>query len=1230
MRIVIDMQGLQTLSRLRGIGRYTLAFTRALIRNAQDDEVWLLLNKGLVDPAEPVYDEFADLLPPERLIEFRAPADITWEPPQSVWNRNAAELAREAFLRQLMPDVVLNTSLFEGATVSDAVTSVGKLPGHLRTAVVFYDLIPFLDQKKYLGADWVKEWYFDKLESVKRADLLLAISDSSRQEAIDHLHVEQDHIVNISSACSDIFKKQIYTDEERRQFNDKLGISDSFVLYNGAFDSRKNIENLIAAYARMPGELRDRYQLVLSGGCEPTYQQVLSALAERLNVSGRVVMTGRVTDDELVYLFNCCELTVSPSLHEGFGLPALEAMACGAPSIGSNVTSIPEVIGLQDALFDPLDPDSIADKMVKILTDQHFRQLLTDHHAVQVKKFSWDQVAQTALQALRKMAPGDSAIRKNWNAYMAEIRSIRTELIDKLSDTDSKTSQPTEHDLRVLAACIAENEATAERINAAQVLPEKLTWRLGGPFDSSYSLAIVNRHLALALGRQGHHVALHSTEGPGDFPANKAFLDANPELARMHAYNEEADDDKINVSSRNLYPPRVNDMQGRLNLLHLYAWEESGYPVDWIEDFNSYLQGMVVVSTHVKKILIDHGLHVPVVVSGNGTDHWASLEAAPRFAVKGKGFRFLHVSSCFPRKGVEELLSAYGQAFTRHDDVTLIIKTFPNPHNLVHEWLATERQNRPDYPDVSILEQDITEAELKSLYTQCHALVAPSRAEGFGLPMAEAMLSGLPVITTGWSGQTDFCNDDTAWLVDFDFERAQSHLELFDSVWARPRVDDLARQMKVVFDMPEADRSKKVSAGKTLLQERYKWSDVAAMHVKAARSWAGRTETETPRIGWMSTWNTRCGIATYSAHLIEQMPEVFTVFAAHTNELIGSDAANIKRSWMNDDSEDLKKLESEILESGIQTLVIQFNFGFFHFEHLNRFISNLTDAGVQVVITLHSTQNPPGKADKDLRLLLDALKRCVRILVHAPGDLNRLKALGLIDNVTLFPHGVKGGYALARAQTTNQVNKPFIISSYGFFLPHKGLIELIKATAQLIRQGRNVRLKMINAEYPVADSTNLIAQAQQVARKLGIEDAVVFNTAFLPDEVSLNELSESDLIVYPYQETGESASGAVRYGLAIGVPVAVTPLSIFDDVGQAVFRLPGTQIQDIANGISALMDQIQENAAPVKKVQEEADRWRREHSYDRLSQRLFNMIKALQNDARTGSDDMPTARPADE
>lgn len=113
-------------------------------------------------------------------------------------------------------------------------------------------------------------------------------------------------------------------------------------------------------------------------------------------------------------------------------------------------------------------------------------------------------------------------------------------------------------------------------------------------------------------------------------------------------------------------------------------------------------------------------------------------------------FDFSTFHLVFPRKGVDVLLQAYGKAFSSKDDVCLIIKTFPNPHNKIYDWLKEAQSATPDFPEILIIQDDLPDSQLKALYEQCHCLVAPSRAEGFGLPMAEAMISGLPIITTGW------------------------------------------------------------------------------------------------------------------------------------------------------------------------------------------------------------------------------------------------------------------------------------------------------------------------------------------------------------------------------------------------------------------------------------------------------------------------------------------------
>ena len=479
--------------------------------------------------------------------------------------------------------------------------------------------------------------------------------------------------------------------------------------------------------------------------------------------------------------------------------------------------------------------------------------------------------------------------------------------------------------------------------------------------------------------------------------------------------------------------------------------------------------------------------------------------------------------------------------------------------------------------------------------------------------MAEAMLSGLAVITTGWSGQTDFCTPDTAWLIDYNFSRAITHFGISASVWAEPDEKHLSTLMRDVYSMPADLRQARITAGQKLLNEKFHWNHVAARVVGAARQWAVARSIPTPRIGWVTTWNTRCGIATYSGHLIKNMHSSVSILAPHTTSKIVEDDTNVMRCWTAGEDDNLDRLSLEIAEQALDTLVVQFNYGFFNFPTFADFIEAQLDRGLIVIVVMHATNDPTHVPHKKLSILALALKRCHRVLVHSPSDMNRLKQLGVVQNVTLFPHGLVDYVPPLGAQA--HCGREFIIASYGFFLPHKGLLELIYAIGLLRDQGKLVRLNMVNAQYPAVESENIIEQAKKIIQSLRLDELVSICSDFLSDQESLMRLAAADLIVFPYQATGESASGAVRYGIASGRPVAVTPLDIFDDVAQAVHVLPGTKAADIAKGITSLADRIVSKEETILNKENQTEQWRVEHRYTNVGRRLNQMLIGLHNQA---------------
>jgi glycosyltransferase involved in cell wall biosynthesis len=157
-----------------------------------------------------------------------------------------------------------------------------------------------------------------------------------------------------------------------------------------------------------------------------------------------------VSDDDLINLYSLARLFIFPSLHEGFGLPALEAMACGVPVVGSMTTSLPEVIGLKEALFDPESVESIQQTLAQGLTDEAYRQRLIEHAKVHVKKFNWDNSAKTALEALEKLHA------------IAPFLDEKPDLIEELSKV-AKDTKPDTKALRLTANCIAYNQGAQQR-----------------------------------------------------------------------------------------------------------------------------------------------------------------------------------------------------------------------------------------------------------------------------------------------------------------------------------------------------------------------------------------------------------------------------------------------------------------------------------------------------------------------------------------------------------------------------------------------------------------------------------------------------------------------------------------------------------------------------------------------------------------------------------------------
>jgi glycosyltransferase involved in cell wall biosynthesis len=404
MKIVLDLQGAQSHSRFRGIGRYTLSMAKAFAAEAGHHELWLALNGRQNESSASLIKQFSGLIPRERMLINELPPDIAGCQPGNHRRTQIAAAAAAGFLAGLQADCIWHSSLFEGWG-DDSTAALGSGADDHRHVATLYDLIPLLNPSRHLHDAAYRCWYYRRLGLLKRCGLLLAISESSRREAIDALQIPEDDVAVVFGAADPVFRPLQADADCWSRWQHDWRLRSGFVLYVGGYDAHKNVDTLIAAFAEIPANLLQQHQLVLAGRCDEVTATQLRMIARRHRLAAdRLVFTGTLADDELARLYSCCALVVAPSLHEGLGLPLLEAMACGAAVIGSNASSLPEIIGRKDALFDPRSRSSIAAKLQAALADEDFLAGLRAHAGVQARRFTWPVSARKALAAIENHA----------------------------------------------------------------------------------------------------------------------------------------------------------------------------------------------------------------------------------------------------------------------------------------------------------------------------------------------------------------------------------------------------------------------------------------------------------------------------------------------------------------------------------------------------------------------------------------------------------------------------------------------------------------------------------------------------------------------------------------------------------------------------------------------------------------------------------------------------------
>jgi len=388
MRIGIDIRPLQKASKHRGIGSYLRNLVEILLSiDHENDYIFYSLQNGT---SLNMREGYPHLNKNKKWIEHalyrpKRPERLHW-----FWDR--------LFLHKALNKD--NIDLFH----SNEITS---WPSHFsakryKYVVTVHDMIPFVFWNSYKNT-YSFDYRFalkQGLHLLKKTDMIISPSETTKRDILKYVDLPSNRIKVIYEGVQHNLLP-LDKPEARRIIEKEYGIKDNYILYLGGADFRKNIHNLLVGFGRFLERHHTMHSLVLAGEVfERTYLSEVKAVfesIEKLRLEKHIKVLGFISDQYINYLYSGADLFVFPSLYEGFGLPVLEAMACGTPVVTSHVSSLPEIAGNAALLIDPHDVDNIANAIYNVLKDNGLRKDLIHKGLERAKQFMWEKTARETL-----------------------------------------------------------------------------------------------------------------------------------------------------------------------------------------------------------------------------------------------------------------------------------------------------------------------------------------------------------------------------------------------------------------------------------------------------------------------------------------------------------------------------------------------------------------------------------------------------------------------------------------------------------------------------------------------------------------------------------------------------------------------------------------------------------------------------------------------------------------